>query len=105
MKILERANRRVTITVNGENKTAEYRFKCTECKHMDHCPNMSECKHVKYLADHSPVVVTSNTLDKDNHMAAVAVGDAVTFAKMRTVIERTHRKRMYPYAALCVKVK
>ena len=105
MKTLERANRRVIITVNGEDKTAEYRFKCTECKHMDNCPNMSECKHVKYLADHSPVVVKSNSLDKDNHTAAVVVGDAATFAKMRTVIERNHRKRRYPYVVLNVKVK
>ena len=105
MKTLESANRRVIITVNGVDKTAEYRFKCTECKQINCCPDMSECKHVKYVADHSPAAVKCKSLDKDNHTAAVVVDDAAAFAKLRTVIERTHRKRMYPYVELTVKVK
>lgn len=105
MKTLESANRRVIITVNGVDKTAEYRFKCTECKQMNCCPDMSKCKHVKYVADHSPAAVKCKSLDKYNHTAAVVVDDAAAFAKLRTVIERTHRKRMYPYAEMCVKIK
>ena len=105
MKTLESANRRVIITVNGVDKTAEYRFKCSECKQINSCLDMSECKHVKYVADHSPAVVKCKSLDKDNHNAAIVADDAATFAKLRTVIERTHRKRMYPYVELNVKVK
>ena len=103
--MIERANRKVFITVNGIDKTAEYRFKCDLCKHMRACDDASKCKHIKYVADHTSAHIQSETLDKDRHIAAVPVKDAVEFAKIRTIIERTHRKRMYPYAELSVKIK
>ena len=103
--MIERANRKVFITVNGTDKTAEYRFKCDMCKHMMACNDASKCKHIKYVAEHTDACVQSKTLDKDRHVASIPVKDAIEFAKIRTVIERTHRKRMYPYAELCVKIK
>lgn len=105
MKTIERADRKVVITVNGTDKTAEYRFKCNLCKHMDVCDNISGCKHVKYLVEHAPTAVQCVSLDRSNHVAAIPAADAAAFAKIRTIIERTHRKRMYPYAELSVKIK
>lgn len=103
--MIEKADRKVFITINGIDKTAEYRFKCNQCKQINNCASMSECKHVKYLAEHAPATVQCASLDKNSHVATIPVKDAIEFAKIRTVIERTHRKRMYPYAELCVKIK
>ncbi|MBR2412761.1 MAG: hypothetical protein IKB10_03820 [Alphaproteobacteria bacterium] len=103
--MIERANRKVFIIINGIDKTAEYRFKCDLCKHMSACDDVSGCKHIKYVADHTAAHIQSETLDNDRYIAAVPANDAAAFAKIRTIVERTHRKRMYPYAELCVKIK
>ena len=105
MRAIEKADRRVIITVNSEDKTAEYRFKCNECKQIKNCNDLSGCKHIKYLVEHTPVNVHCEALDNNKHSAAVVAPDAEAFAKIRTIVERTHRKRMYPYVELNVKVK
>jgi len=105
MKTIEKADRKVVITINGIDKTAEYRFKCNECKQINNCANMSECKHVKYLAEHAPATVQCAFLDKNSHVAAIPASDAAAFAKICTIVERTHRKRMFPYVEMNVKIK
>ncbi len=103
--MLERADRKVVITVNGTDKTAEYQFKCNLCKQIDMCENVSNCKHIRYVGDHTNAHVQCELLEKNRHIVAIPVKDSIEFAKVRTVVERTHRKRMYPHAKLNVKIK